>query len=155
MNTSFIQRFILFLICFQYTLIYHDNITINHVHVKSNVNQLKNVAMYLKREHTEISVPLENYHMHNGGMFGNVPTLCGGNDNYHHSFDSCISFQNSKWSQNHYMTVRRANTAGVQINSTTILESWLFGLHWIHHSRSNQWSFWSKTSLWNRWNVRH
>ena len=49
-------------------------------------------------------------------MFGNVPTLCGGNDNYHHSFDSCISFQNSKWSQNHYMTVRRANTAGVQIN---------------------------------------
>ena len=80
-------------------------------------------------------------------MFGNVPTLCGGNDNYHHSFDSCISFQNSKWSQSHYMTVRRANTAGVQINSTTILESWLFGLHWIHHSRPNQGSSWTKTPL--------
>ena len=63
-----------------------------------------------------------------GAMFGNAPILCGGVD-YPNYFDSCISFQNSKWSQNHYMTVRRANTAGVQINSTTILESWLFGLH--------------------------
>ena len=64
-----------------------------------------------------------------GTMFGNVPILCGGSLSFGDLYDSCLSFQNSKWSQSHYMTVRRANTAGVQINSTTILESWLFGLH--------------------------
>ena len=59
-----------------------------------------------------------------GTMFGNVPILCGGSLSFGDLYDSCLSFQNSKWSQSHYMTVRQANTAGVQINSTTL---WILG----------------------------
>ena len=42
-----------------------------------------------------------------GAMFGNVPILCGGWDAYNGiHFDSCISFQNSQWSQSHSMNMK-------------------------------------------------
>ena len=60
-----------------------------------------------------------------GAMFGDVPILCGGgsqSESYY--FDSCISFQNSQWSQSHSMNELRGHAAGVQINSTTF---WILG----------------------------
>ena len=39
-----------------------------------------------------------------GIMFGNAPILCGGFDGYSY-LDSCISFQNSQWSQTHSMNL--------------------------------------------------
>ena len=64
-----------------------------------------------------------------GAMFGNAPIICSGNDllnnvSKHSSYDSCISFQNSQWSQSHSMGKKRFNPAGVQINSTTL---WILG----------------------------
>ena len=48
-----------------------------------------------------------------GAMFGNAPILCGG---YGSSYlDSCISFQNSQWSQSHSMNKKREYPAGVFI----------------------------------------
>ena len=58
-----------------------------------------------------------------GAMFGNAPILCGGYDEID-TFDSCISFQNSQWSQSHSMDKKRFYPAGVQINSTTF---WILG----------------------------
>ena len=49
-----------------------------------------------------------------GAMFGNAPIICG--VIYGSSYlDSCISFQNSQWSQSHSMTEKRKTAAGVQI----------------------------------------
>ena len=60
-----------------------------------------------------------------GAMFGDVPILCGGgSQSESHYFDSCISFQNSQWSQSHSMNELRGHAAGVQINSTTF---WILG----------------------------
>ena len=59
-----------------------------------------------------------------GAMIGNAPTLCGGVDNYFFFLDSCISFENSQWSLSYTMTTKRANSAGVKINSTTF---WILG----------------------------
>ena len=58
-----------------------------------------------------------------GAMFGNAPILCGGWDGSS-DLDSCISFQNSQWSQSHSMNEKRGYPAGVQINSTTF---WILG----------------------------
>ena len=58
-----------------------------------------------------------------GAMFGNAPILCGGWDGSS-ILDSCISFQNSQWSQSHSMNDKREYAAGVQINSTTF---WILG----------------------------
>ena len=58
-----------------------------------------------------------------GAMFGNAPILCGGYDGSSY-LDSCISFQNSQWSQSHSMNEKRQYPAGVQINSTTF---WILG----------------------------
>ena len=58
-----------------------------------------------------------------GAMFGNAPILCGGRDGSSY-FDTCISFQNSQWSQSHSMNEKRRNAAGVQINPTTF---WVLG----------------------------
>ena len=60
-----------------------------------------------------------------GAMFGNAPILCGGYDGSSY-LDSCISFQNSQWSQSHSMNEKRESAAGVQINSTTF---WILGGH--------------------------
>ena len=49
-----------------------------------------------------------------GAMFGNAPIICGGWDGSS-KLDSCISFQNSLWSQSHSMTEKRKAAAGVQI----------------------------------------
>ena len=58
-------------------------------------------------------------------MFGNSPILCGGTHKSGSSyFDSCISFQNSQWTQSHSMNEKRSFPAGVQINSTTF---WILG----------------------------
>ena len=61
-----------------------------------------------------------------GAILGNAPILCGGYDAPHDysSLDSCVSFQNAKWTQSHSMTERRVGSAGVKINSTTF---WILG----------------------------
>ena len=59
-----------------------------------------------------------------GGIFGKIPIICGGNDRSGTDFDSCISFKNSEWSQNHLLNDKRAFSAGVKINSTTL---WILG----------------------------
>ena len=66
-----------------------------------------------------------------GAMLGSTPILCGGCEysdvSYcsEHSFsDSCISFQNSQWSQSHSMNKKRMSAAGVQVNSGTF---WILG----------------------------
>ena len=58
-----------------------------------------------------------------GGMFGKAPILCGGFDGSS-QLDSCISYQNSQWSQSHSMNENRKFSAMVQINSTTL---WILG----------------------------
>ena len=59
-----------------------------------------------------------------GTMFGNVPILCGGSLSFGDLYDSCLSFQNSKWSQSHSMNEKRGGASGVQLNSTTF---WILG----------------------------
>lgn len=61
-----------------------------------------------------------------GAMIGNAPLLCGGCVEFIDGpyFDSCISYQNSQWSQSHSMNKKRAFPAVVQINSTTL---WILG----------------------------
>ena len=62
-----------------------------------------------------------------GTMLGNSPMLCAGSDGptgNGPTFDSCLSFQNSQWSQSHTMDDKRQKTAGVKINSTTF---WILG----------------------------
>ena len=58
-----------------------------------------------------------------GAMFGNAPILCGGRDGSSY-LDTCISYQNSQWSQSHSMNEKQSYPAGVQINSTTF---WILG----------------------------
>ena len=59
-----------------------------------------------------------------GAMFANGPILCGGGIYGQYIFDSCISFQNSKWTKSHSMRTKRFTPAGVLINSTTF---WILG----------------------------
>ena len=68
-----------------------------------------------------------------GSMLGNVPIICGGYNAYltttniqngSSTVDFCISFENSEWSQTHLLNDKRAFSAGVKINSTTI---WIVG----------------------------
>ena len=68
-----------------------------------------------------------------GSMLGNVPIICGGYNGYltttniqngSSAVDFCISFENSEWSQTHLLNDKRAFSAGVKINSTTI---WIVG----------------------------
>ena len=59
-----------------------------------------------------------------GAMFGYAPILCGGYDESWSSLDTCISYQDSEWSQSHSMVQKRGHAAGVQINSTTF---WILG----------------------------
>ena len=58
-----------------------------------------------------------------GAMLGNVPIICGGFNGLS-AVDFCISFENSEWSQNHLLNDKRAFSAGVKINSTTL---WILG----------------------------
>ena len=61
-----------------------------------------------------------------GTMFGNAPILCGGYDGSY--LNSCISFQNSQWSQSHIMIEERSYSAGVKINSNVINNTlWVLG----------------------------
>ena len=59
-----------------------------------------------------------------GAMFGNAPILCGGYDESWSSLDTCISYQDSEWSQSHSMVQKRSVAAGVKVNSTTF---WILG----------------------------
>ena len=60
-----------------------------------------------------------------GAMFGNTPIICGGiNGNGPPYYDSCLSFQNSQWSQTHTMTKERIYPAGIQLDSITL---WILG----------------------------
>ena len=59
-----------------------------------------------------------------GAMFGNIPILCGGLDEDYKILDTCISYQDSKWSHSHLMVQKRSFAAGVKINSTTF---WILG----------------------------
>ena len=57
-----------------------------------------------------------------GTMLANAPLLCGGFDG---SFiDTCISYQDSEWSQTQTMVNKRNMAAGVKVNSTTF---WILG----------------------------
>ena len=62
-----------------------------------------------------------------GAMLGDAPILCGGShwDGSEKTFDTCISYQDSEWSQSHSMVQKRYMAAGVQINSTTF---WILGV---------------------------
>ena len=59
-------------------------------------------------------------------MFGNVPIICCGYDGFGSPsyLDTCIYYQESRWSQSHSMIHKRKYAAGVQINSTTF---WILG----------------------------
>ena len=58
-------------------------------------------------------------------MLGNTPILCGGRDELNGNYlDTCISYQDSEWSQSHSMVQKRYYAAGVKINSTTF---WILG----------------------------
>ena len=77
-----------------------------------------------------------------GGLIGTTPILCGGYkfpveyaDEYPDEYpddpddlvyDSCLTLKDSKWTQTHQMTTKRANAASVQINSSTL---WILGGH--------------------------
>ena len=52
-------------------------------------------------------------------MLGNAPIVCGGG-----STGSCLTFGNSQWSLSHFMSEKRARSASVQINSSTL---WVLG----------------------------
>ena len=58
-----------------------------------------------------------------GAMFGNAPLLCGGEEKQS-KLDTCISYQDSQWSQSYSMIQKRSRTAGVQVNSSTF---WILG----------------------------
>ena len=68
-----------------------------------------------------------------GAMFGNAPMICGGAQPGFEitSFDSCISYEKTQWSQSHYMKDKRGSPAGVQINSTTF---WILGGYFYNYS---------------------
>ena len=68
-------------------------------------------------------LPLVYNHNAVGAMLGNVPIICGGFNGLS-AVDFCISFENSEWSQNHLLNDKRAFSAGVKINSTTL---WILG----------------------------
>ena len=62
-----------------------------------------------------------------GAMMADAPILCGGNgfdDEGFLTWDTCIHYQNSKWSLSHTMNEKRRSTAGVKINSTVF---WILG----------------------------
>merc|ERR1711974_455249 len=61
-----------------------------------------------------------------GAMFGNAPLLCGGETHLAPPtiFDTCISYQDSQWSQSYYMIQKRVGVASVQVNSSTF---WILG----------------------------
>ena len=54
-----------------------------------------------------------------GGLLGSSPIICGGFNDL-----SCLTFQQSQWTQTHTLTIPRMGSASVQVNSTTL---WLIG----------------------------
>ena len=58
-----------------------------------------------------------------GAMFGNAPLLCGGEEKQS-KLDTCISYQDSQWSQSYSMIQKRRGAAGVKVNSSTF---WILG----------------------------
>ena len=54
-----------------------------------------------------------------GGLLGSSPIICGGFNDL-----SCLTFQQSQWTQTHTLTIPRFGSASVQVNSTTL---WLIG----------------------------
>ena len=58
-----------------------------------------------------------------GGLLGSSPIICGGSLTSL-SNDSCLTFQQSQWTQTHTLTIPRMGSASVQVNSTTL---WLIG----------------------------
>ena len=67
-----------------------------------------------------------------GAMFGNAPILCGGdNESLNNSLDTCISYQESEWSQSYSMIQKRSYAASVQVNSSTF---WILGGYYFDGS---------------------
>ena len=58
-----------------------------------------------------------------GAMLGSAPIICGGHNGYS-ATQLCVSFENSQWSHNYLLNDKRAFSAGIKINSTTI---WILG----------------------------
>ena len=66
-----------------------------------------------------------------GAIFGNAPILCGGYAWMHGWLDTCISYNDSQWSNSHSMIKKRQFAAGVKVNSTTF---WILGGTGNQHS---------------------
>ena len=60
-----------------------------------------------------------------GAFLNDQPIICGGADgNYRNTYETCLTFQNSRWSQTHKLTTRRWGAASVLLNETTL---WILG----------------------------
>ena len=96
---------------------------------------LKTEVVHLTKSDSTLSfghIPHQRYGAA-GAMFANGPILCGGENGALDYFNSCISFQNSKWSKSHSMRSKKGFPAGVLINSTTF---WILG--GIYHIADHQ-----------------
>ena len=71
-----------------------------------DLNDLKTEIVQLTKTNSTLSfghLPHQRYGAV-GAMFANGPILCGGQNGPGHDYcNSCISFQNSKWSKSHSM----------------------------------------------------
>ena len=74
-------------------------------------------------------------------MLGDAPILCGGFDESDNFLDTCISYQDSKWSQSHLMVEKRSFAAEVKIDSTTF---WILGGMDYY---DNYYVFWASTEF--------
>ena len=60
-----------------------------------------------------------------GAYLNDQPIICGGHDgDYRNAYDTCLTFDNSRWSQTHKLTTRRTWAASVLLNETTL---WILG----------------------------
>ena len=94
------------------------------------------VVELVKTHSTPSFGQLPYYHLLNGvgAMFGNSPILCGGYKDFGsfpRSLDTCITYQDSQWSQSYSMILNRKGAAGVQVNSTTF---WILGGYYFDAS---------------------
>jgi len=60
-----------------------------------------------------------------GAYLNDQPIICGGDDGYwQNAYDTCLTFDDSRWSQTHKLTTIRTAAASVLLNETTL---WILG----------------------------
>jgi len=60
-----------------------------------------------------------------GAYLNDQPIICGGDDgSYKNAYDTCLTFDNSRWSQTHKLTTSRWGASSVILNETTL---WILG----------------------------